>query len=171
LVEHVTSRELTSGQGEKGGAVRVYLVQHGEAKSEEEDPDRPLTDGGATEVRRVVGVAAGAGSVMVERIVHSGKTRARQTAGAWGEALGVPIDQSDGLAPRDDPAIWVARFTAETSDLMLIGHLPHLARLAAILLAGDPDRPLIAFRQGGLVGLEEGPAGWSVWLVLPPAAV
>jgi phosphohistidine phosphatase len=57
--------------------VRVYLVRHGEAKSEEEDPDRPLTDRGATEVRRVVGVAAGAGGVMVERIVHSGKTRAR----------------------------------------------------------------------------------------------
>jgi phosphohistidine phosphatase len=162
---------VTCGQGEKGGAVRVYLVQHGAAKSEEEDPDRPLTDDGAIEVRRVVGVAAGAGSVMVERIVHSGKTRARQTAAAWGEAFGVPIDESDGLAPRDDPAIWAARVTAETRDMMLVGHLPHLARLAGILLAGDPDRPVIAFRQGGLVGLEEGPAGWSVWLVLPPAAV
>jgi phosphohistidine phosphatase len=107
---------------------------------------------------------------MVERIVHSGKTRARQTATAWGEALGVPIDESDGLAPRDDPANWAARVTAETRDIMLVGHLPHLARLAGILLTGDPDRPVIAFRQGGLVGLEEGPAGWSVWLVLPPAA-
>jgi phosphohistidine phosphatase len=106
VVEYERGGELTCGQGEKGGAVRVYLVQHGEAKSEEEDPDRPLTDRGATEVRRVAGVAAGAGSVMVERIVHSGKTRARQTAAVWGEALGVPIDETDGLAPRDDPAIW-----------------------------------------------------------------
>jgi phosphohistidine phosphatase len=171
LVEDVTGGGRTSGQGEKGGPVRVYLVQHGEAKSDEEDPDRPLTDDGASEVRRVVGVAAGAGSVMVERIVHSAKTRARQTAAAWGEALGVPIEESDGLAPRDDPAIWAARVTAGTRDMMLVGHLPHLARLAGILLAGDPDRPVIAFRPGGLVGLEKGPAGWSVWLVLPPAAV
>lgn len=92
--------------------MRLYLIQHGEAKSEEEDPDRPLTDRGVTDVRRVVGVAAGAGSVVVERIFHSGKTRARHTAAAWGEALGVPIDEADGLAPRDDPAIWAARITA-----------------------------------------------------------
>ena len=151
--------------------MRVYLVQHGEAKSEEEDPDRPLTDRGATEVRRVVGVAAGAGSVMVERIVHSGKTWARQTAAAWGAALGVPIDESAGLAPRDDPAIWAARVTAETRDMMLVGHLPHLARLArscshAILIARS---------------LPSGRVDWSAWRrarrggrfgsSLPPAAV
>jgi phosphohistidine phosphatase len=57
--------------------VRRYLVEHGEAKSEEEDPDRPLTDRGVIDVRRVVGVVAGPGGVMVERIVHSGKMRAR----------------------------------------------------------------------------------------------
>jgi phosphohistidine phosphatase len=149
--------------------VRLYLIQHGEAKSEEQDPDRPLTDHGVTDVRRVVGVAAGTGSVVVERILHSGKTRARQTAAPWGEALDVPIEEADGLAPRDDPAIWAARVAAESRDMMLVGHLPHLARLAGLLVAGDPDCPLIAFRQGGLVGLEEGPAGWSVWLVLSPA--
>ncbi len=151
--------------------MRLYLVQHGEAKSEEEDPDRPLSDRGVTDVRRVIGVAAPAGSVTPERIVHSGKTRARQTAVAWGEALGLPIDESDGLAPRDDPAIWAARVAAETRDTMLVGHLPHLAKLAGLLLAGDADRPVIAFRPGGLVGVEHGPAGWSAWLVLPPAAV
>jgi phosphohistidine phosphatase len=43
--------------------------------------------------------------------------------------------------------------------MMLVGHLPHLARLAGLLLAGDPDRPVIAFGQGGLVGLERGPVG------------
>ena len=32
--------------------MRLYLVQHGEAKPEEEDPERPLTDRGASDVRR-----------------------------------------------------------------------------------------------------------------------
>jgi hypothetical protein len=33
------------------------------------------------------------------------------------------------------------------------------------------DRPVVAFRNGGLVGLDrEGPY-WSVFVVLPPAAV
>jgi phosphohistidine phosphatase len=151
--------------------VRLYLVQHGEAKSEEEDPERPLTDRGASDVRRVVRQAAGAGSVTVERIVHSGKTRAQQTAAAWGGVLGAPVEEADGLAPLDDPAIWASRVTAQAGDLMLVGHMPHLAKLAGLLLAGDPDRPVIAFRQGGLVSLEDGPARWSVWFILPPAAV
>jgi len=153
-----------------GTATRLYLVQHGEAMNPEEDPDRPLTDRGATDVRRVAQLAAGARSVAVERVVHSGKTRARQTAEVWGEMLGVPVEVSDGLAPLDDPRIWATRVTAETGDLMLVGHLPHLAKLAGLLLAGDADRSVVAFRQGGLVGLGRGPAGWSVWLVLPPAA-
>jgi phosphohistidine phosphatase len=151
--------------------VRLYLVQHGQAQSEEEDSERPLTDRGASDVRRVVRQATGAGSVTVERIVHSGKTRARQTAAAWGEALGVPVAEADGLAPLDDPAIWATRVAAQAGDLMLVGHLPHLAKLAGLLLAGDSARPIIDFRQGGLVSPEDGPARWSVWLILPPAAV
>jgi phosphohistidine phosphatase len=169
LVGRERGATVTHGQSEEVG-VRLYLVQHGEAKSEEEDPERPLTDRGASDVRRVVRQATGAGSVTVERIVHSGKTRARQTATAWGEVLGVPVEEADGLAPRDDPAIWATRVTAQAGDLMLVGHLPHLAKLAGLLLAGDSDRPVIGFRQGGLVSLEDGPAQWSVWLILPPAA-
>ena len=33
--------------------MRIYLVQHGEAKSEEEDPRRTLTDKGIGEVQKV----------------------------------------------------------------------------------------------------------------------
>ena len=33
--------------------MRIYLVQHGEAKSEEEDPRRTLTDNGIGEVQKV----------------------------------------------------------------------------------------------------------------------
>ena len=69
-----------------------------------------------------------------------------------------------------DPAIWAAPITA-AANMMLVGHLPHLAKLAGLVLAGERDRPVIVFRQGGLVGLEEAPAGWSAWLVLPPIGV
>jgi phosphohistidine phosphatase SixA len=53
-----------------------------------------------------------------------------------------------------------------------VGHLPHLAKLAGLLLAGDAERPVVAFQPGGLVGLEQDKdgTGWSVFLVLPPVA-
>jgi phosphohistidine phosphatase len=148
--------------------MRLFLVQHGEATSEQEDPERPLTDRGAGDVRRVARVASDVGLVTAARIVHSGKTRAHQTAEIWSEALGIPVQEADGLAPLDDPRIWAERVAAETDDLMLVGHLPHLARLAGLLLTGDPDRPVVAFQQGGLVGLDPGESGWSVALMLPP---
>ncbi|MBO0893624.1 MAG: hypothetical protein J2O39_04530, partial [Acidimicrobiales bacterium] len=80
---------------------------------------------------------------------------------------------TDGLAPNADPSTWEERLRRgpdEIDDLLLAGHLPHLARLAGALLAGDADRPVVRFRPGGLVGLERGDAGWAVWVVLPPGA-
>lgn len=148
--------------------MRLYLVQHGEAKTEDEDAERPLTARGGANVRGVADVAAAAG-ITARCIVHSGRTRTRQTAEVWAEVLGAPVEAAEGLAPRDEASVWAKRLTTETGDIMLVGHLPHLARLAGVLLTNDPERPVIAFQQGGLVGLERSERGWSVALVLPPA--
>jgi phosphohistidine phosphatase SixA len=53
---------------------------------------------------------------------------------------------------------------------MLVGHLPNLGRLAALLLTDEPDRPLISFHQGELVALQRLDDGWFVTLALPPSA-
>lgn len=151
--------------------MKLYLVQHGEATSEADDPERPLTHAGSEDVRRVARFAVERGSVAVERILHSGKTRAQQTAEIWGEQLGAHIEHIDGLAPLDDPAIWEQRMVAESTDMMLVGHLPHLSKLAGLLAGGDADRAIVSFVPGGLVGLERVTAGWIVWLVIPPIAV
>jgi phosphohistidine phosphatase len=150
------------------GSVRLYLVQHGEAKAESVDPDRPLTDRGAEDVRRVAGYAVAQLGVRPTRLVHSGRTRARQTTDIWGELLEARPEEADGLEPNGDPATWVERLQHETADLLLAGHLPYLARLAGALLAGDPERPMVRFRPGGLVGLERADNGWVLWAVLPP---
>jgi phosphohistidine phosphatase len=151
--------------------MRLYLVQHGEATSEEEDPERPLTQRGVVDVHRVARRCAESGIVRAERIVHSGKTRARQTAEAWGQSLGVLVDEGQDLAPRADASIWATRAATETADLLLVGHLPHLAELAALLLTGDREKRIVAFEQSGLVGLERIAGRWLAFLVLPPAVV
>jgi phosphohistidine phosphatase len=151
--------------------VKLYLVQHGQAKPEDEDPERPLTNDGADEVGRVARRAVERLGVRPRRVVHSGKTRARQTAEIWGRLLDVDAEQSDALAPNDDATAWVRRVADENEDLMLVGHLPHLARLATMLLTGSADDPLIQFHQGGLVTLERSDTGWMVSVVLAPNAV
>jgi phosphohistidine phosphatase len=150
--------------------MEIYLVQHGQAEPKSVNPARPLTAQGRVDVEGVGAVAARLG-VDVHQIRHSGKTRAEQTAAILGEALSPPggVVPAPGLAPRDD-VLPVAEMLARGSrPLMLVGHMPFMARLAGLLVTGDADCPVIQFRQGGIVCLERQEGRWSVGWVLTPA--
>lgn len=145
----------------------IYLVRHGEAESEDVDPDRHLTERGADEVRRIATQGVEELGVRPARIFHSGKTRARQTAEIWADLVGVTPEEADALAPNDDPETWAERLQGETDDLMLVGHLPHLERLVGLLVAGDADAAEAGFPAGGLVSLERTGDGWAVTVARP----
>jgi phosphohistidine phosphatase len=142
--------------------MRAYLVRHGEAKHEDVDPERHLTDRGAEEVRRIATEAINGLGVRPTRIVHSGKARARQTAEIWGGLVGTDVAEADALAPNDDPVIWAGRLASEGDGLMLVGHLPHLERLTALLVAGNADRAVVGFGAGELVCLVRTATGWDL---------
>ena len=148
----------------------LYLVQHAEAKPEQEDPARPLSDRGVQEISRVARHLSTL-CLEVQEILHSGKLRARQTAEALSRALTTSRDirETDGLAPLDDPRIWGERLSEPEGSLMLVGHLPHMERLASLLLTGSVDRAIVSFRMGGVLRLGRDEAGsWSVlWMVTP----
>ena len=131
---------------------RLYLVRHGEAKPEEEDPERGLTEAGHSNVRRMVRWVATSG-IRVDEIRHSGKLRAQQTAEVFAEALGTQAQAVSGLAPKDDVASIVTGIKSEDGDIMLVGHLPFLERLAALLTAGDADASHVALDAGALLEL------------------
>jgi phosphohistidine phosphatase len=152
--------------------VKVYLVQHAEAMSKEQDPDRPLSDLGRRNADRVAKVAAALG-VEVAEIRHSGKARARQTAEIMAEALSPEqgLKAVSGLAPLDDVAPVARELDEAAEPLMLVGHLPFMERLAGRLLAGDARRPVIGFTNAGIVCLERGDDGWqATWILTPEIA-
>ncbi|MFN3477425.1 MAG: phosphohistidine phosphatase SixA [Candidatus Methylomirabilales bacterium] len=147
----------------------MYLVQHGEAKPEQEDPARPLTDRGREEIQRVARHAKTL-DLKISEIRHSGKLRAQQTAEILAEHLSPPrgIREMKGLAPMDDPAEAKAVLEATQEPLMLVGHLPHLSRLASALLVGDPKREVIQFRMGAIVCLSRLEGSWVLKWILTP---
>lgn len=107
----------------ESGRLRLYLVQHAEAKPQAEDPARPLSDKGRSGIRKVADFLK-ARELKVSKIFHRGKLRARQTAEALAEGISSgEIEQADGLAPLDDPCIWKDRLKEELEDVMLVGHL------------------------------------------------
>ncbi|MDD3579933.1 MAG: phosphohistidine phosphatase SixA [Desulfobacca sp.] len=148
----------------------LYLVQHAEAKREEEDPGRDLTEKGRRDIERVAQYL-GRLKIQVGQIFHSGKNRALSTANVLNRHLkpAASVAEAPGLKPLDDPEIWAGRIANLDEDIMLVGHLPHLGKLAALLVSGDKEKSVINFQMGGVVRLRHMAAGhWAVdWLVVP----
>jgi phosphohistidine phosphatase len=114
---------------------------------------------------------AAAGRIKPNKIYHSGKTRARQTAELIAQQLDLldNLEQADGLAPMDDPSIWAENIVKTTKDVILVGHLPHLQKLAALLLFQDENKTTIKFQNSGILCLErDDSSAWSLeWMVVP----
>jgi phosphohistidine phosphatase len=150
--------------------MRIYLVQHGASKSEAEDPQRSLADEGRRVVEQMADHLAEVG-ISVDRIEHSEKLRARQTAEILADKL-KPRDgteQVSGMAPNDDVSPMRLRLQSEEKNVMLVGHLPYLSRLLSSLLLVDEDRPVVEFYMGGVICLERGEKGAYrlVWALVP----
>lgn len=156
----------------------LYLVQHAEARTEEEDPTRSLSEKGMKDIRKVASHVSRM-NFKISRILHSKKLRARQTAEVLSEHMrptGVTAE-SDGLAPLDDPSSWADRLkyltASVTENIVLVGHLPHLGKLASLLLCGDPEQNVVSFKMGCIVCLERDEKGnWSLqWMITPDVLV
>ncbi len=162
--------------------MRLYLVQHGEAVSREENPERPLSDKGRADVERLAVLLARTRPA-ITRIIHSGKARAFETARIFARttAPGVEVEEAAaGLAPNDSTdlffqavASWcddVATGAEAVGNVMLVGHLPFMGKLASRLVAGMEDAAVAVFQPGGILCLEWGGAGlgWSVAWMAPP---
>lgn len=122
----------------------LYLVQHAEAKSKEENSERGLTEKGLQDIRKVASFVGGL-NVRANEIFHSGKKRALQAAEVLAEHLKPEkgVSEKDGLAPMDDPQMWFERLSKLEEDVMLVGHLPHLSKLASLILTGDAEKNVI----------------------------
>jgi len=154
--------------------MKLYLIQHGEAKSEVEDPERSLTARGEKEVMNVSKVAFGL-NIRPSKVYHSGKLRAKQTAEIIAGTLKIPdllVQSVQGLNPNDDIHPWAERFSKEKEDLMLIGHLPFLEKLTSFLLCGNENARAVLFRYGAIVCLDQKEdKGWAIrWILTPEMA-
>ncbi|MFC1551152.1 phosphohistidine phosphatase SixA [Candidatus Latescibacterota bacterium] len=155
----------------EGTNMFAYLVQHGEPLPEEVNPDRPLSDKGKSDVLNVASFVTENMAVKVGAIYHSTKIRAKETAGILDDYFEPPKGAAavDNLDPLANPAIWADRLNAAAENIMLAGHLPHLSRLASLLVTGDETATTVSFQMGGMVCLEKTDDGsWSVaWMIIP----
>ncbi len=150
--------------------MRIYLVRHGDALPATEDPERSLSESGKRKVARVAGVleTIGAG---VDRMIHSGKPRARQTAEILARSLmrEPGLETADDLNPMDPVEPWAGRAVELEHDTMLVGHLPFMSRLLTRLVTGAADPELVDFPPGTVACLERTSEGkWLIVTVVRP---
>jgi phosphohistidine phosphatase len=147
----------------------IFLVRHGTATSELMDPTQPLSARGRDEVERVARYLATIG-VSVAEVRHSTKLRARETAEILAQHLPPArgLAEVDWLAPMGDPGMAEDGVEAAADPLMLVGHLPHLARLASLLLTGNSNRQVVRFPNAAVACLEKVEDAWVLlWFLTP----
>jgi len=135
--------------------MRLYLVQHGEAATKEVNPDRPLTEKGREDSARTAEFLKAAG-INVDIIWHSTKTRAIETAEIFAQELSPKegIKQKEGLAPNDPVDKALANLPSMERNIMIVGHLPFLGKLASLALINSESYEIVKFSMGGAVCLE-----------------
>ena len=162
--------------------MRVILFRHGPAGQRDasrwpDDVKRPLTKRGlertaraADGLRRLLGRAG--------RVIASPLERARQTARIVSESIAPAgkVETLDALAPGvplRESLRWLKDLKSNTS-VVLVGHEPHLGKLAGALLFGSAGGALPMKKAGALVIDFVGPveAGTGrLYAFLPPRAM
>ena len=150
--------------------MKLYLVQHAKAASKEIDPERSLTQEGLNDINKIAAFIEPL-ELSIENLWHSGKKRAQQTTEILAGAINVKneISIQDGLAPNDEVDVIKERIISAGQDLMIVGHLPFLSKLASLLLTGSESSETVAFKQGGIVCLKcEDQNLWQIdWMITP----
>jgi phosphohistidine phosphatase len=148
----------------------LYLVQHGKNLPENMDINKGLSEEGIAEVKRIAEVARHYG-IKISKILHSGKTRARQTARIFASALTVKneIEETEGMKPLDNVVNFAKQIEVH-ENIMIVGHLPFLSKLTSYLVVGSEEKVIFKFQNGGIVCLdkESDSQFWIIkWALMP----
>jgi phosphohistidine phosphatase len=153
--------------------VIAYLVRHGDAVAAAANPARPLSQAGREAVEQIARLARER-QVGVSVIYHSGILRAEETAEILAQQLMPPagVKAISGLLPDDDPVAGKVELEAAADPVMLVGHLPYMNRLVALLVRGDPEATVINLQPAAMVCCSKVAAQWKIdWHLAPGAAM
>jgi len=150
------------------------LALHAEVEdktSPELDAGRKIVQQGFDDIDRIGGFAPVAKDGTLSAIYHSHTVRTRETAQGFAEHF-KPRDgavEIDGLMADDDISGWLERLNAADDDIMIVGHMPNLKRIAGSLVAGDEAAHPIQFARAGVACLNRrDDNSWAVsWMVTP----
>lgn len=147
----------------------IYLMRHGEALTQEENPKRPLSELGRENVSRMANVLA-TQKLAIENIYHSSSLRAHQTAELIANPLKMQAKMTILPPLEADNNVKALANVIENfnSSTFLVGHLPNLELVSNYLLSGDYTRPTITFEPATIACFKYDNNFWLLhWLIKP----
>lgn len=150
--------------------MKLYLVRHGEAYSNEERFERPLNPRGQNEVLQIANYLKSL-NVELTQILHSEKLRSIETAEIIAQTLG--LTSKLHLLPTLDPDEDVYRLIGDihefTENILMVGHLPNLALLSSFILTGNITHPNISFLTATAACFDHNNDIWRLEWTVDPA--
>jgi phosphohistidine phosphatase len=109
--------------------------------------------------------------IKVDRVIHSGKLRAVQTAECLVNLIapGLELEASGIINPNDNPKAFDWQSESWDKDTLIVGHLPFMAKLVSHLVVNDESKLITAYQPGSIVCLERViDAHWQIdWMLRP----
>jgi phosphohistidine phosphatase len=147
----------------------IYLIQHALSKSKEEDPERGITEIGRIETIKIAEYFKTL-NPEIHVIWRSSKKRAEETAEIFAGILGIDnrILEHSNLSPNDPVDPLLTALEKMHRNIIIVGHLPFLAKLLSQLTSGRDNCQLVNFRNSGIICLERDANQWKInWITTP----
>jgi len=149
--------------------MKIYLVRHGQANSADIDPQKGLSNLGHAEIKQLAESIKHL-NISVDEIWHSGKARACQTAEILASVVksSKELIEKSGLNPNDNVKKVAEEIKAYNVNLMIVGHLPFMAKLSSLLITGNENRSAFEFDAGALACFDYNKGSFCLsWLIHP----
>lgn len=150
--------------------MKLYLMRHGEAKSNAQNIEPELTESGKTQVKKIANNLS-IKDVSFTQVYHSKKKRAHQTAEIMIDILtpGLTARVHNKISPNDDPEIIFKEMSNWNEDTLITSHLPFVPDLITLLTGRDAYTFSISFEPATLVCLEKNNnSNWDLkWSIAP----
>ena len=151
--------------------MQVFVIRHAHAVVAAENAERPLSERGRKQVRRLARLLRKTGALPLTEVWHSPLLRSKETAELLIDGLcaKAKLTQIDGIEGEDDPNIIAERLRTRRSPVAIVGHEPHLSALVSLLVAGRTAPRKVVIKKSAVLALERSAENdWViVWHVSP----
>lgn len=143
--------------------MKLYVMRHGQAAASPQEPEQILTREGHSGVEKQANRLKRQG-IQVSQVIHSTKTRARQTAEIMAQhiAAEITVRPHTNIKPNDDPRWLIKDINDWHEDTLVVSHLPFIPALLMELTGDQKAIAAINFQPGTIICLQHNGTTWEI---------